>query len=490
MEEASSLITCVRWIPKGKLNYTAKPEIADPEALRQIAAEVISREKALTASIMTDEAGEGAGDEADQKAHDPELQEIKEFRGSNVFSVFDNDVKQVVRDKYLRPEFLADDPELKEELAADSILPTDCPLLVSQADQLMSQSYLYIHTYETSGLYVHRALSMPAKPLCCEFLEGIFVPDAGTVLNNGYVAFGYMHVGLIEIFDLTDMDNEAPIATLGELIQSPAKLKRRKTRNKQEGHTAAVICMRKNPFNHWILATGSADFTVRIWDVSVPKTLAVLTHHTKPVQAIAWNHHDSQILASGGFDKQLVLVDCSDLSGSVRSVKTDHVIECLWWDRWSQHLLWVGDSEGYISLYDVRTFEKTSEAVPLYKVFPGDYTDIEGDMEVQRATTAIVQSCENNGLLITTLMNGMAFVWDTRGDKIKFVYREDFNKGPICTADASLDVPTLFALGASDVIVWDVGRSNVVNTAFGFPLENQIEANDAAVMSTDDESEE
>jgi WD40 repeat protein len=49
------------------------------------------------------------------------------------------------------------------------------------------------------------------------------------------------------------------------------------------------------------LATASLDDTVRVWDVSSGRTIAVLTGHTSGVRSIAWNN-DSTLIATGGED--------------------------------------------------------------------------------------------------------------------------------------------------------------------------------------------
>ena len=51
-----------------------------------------------------------------------------------------------------------------------------------------------------------------------------------------------------------------------------------------------------------VLASGSFDRTVRLWDPMVNTEVALLSGHELNVMDISWSH-DSQALASGSFDK-------------------------------------------------------------------------------------------------------------------------------------------------------------------------------------------
>ena len=65
-----------------------------------------------------------------------------------------------------------------------------------------------------------------------------------------------------------------------------------------------------NPFQTEYLASGSADNTVRIWDIEELAIKATYQDiHTDKVQSVRWNRVNEQVLLSGGYDGLLNVVD-------------------------------------------------------------------------------------------------------------------------------------------------------------------------------------
>eukprot|EP00951_Prasinocladus_malaysianus_P026745 scaffold238196_cov43-Prasinocladus_malaysianus.AAC.1 len=106
-----------------------------------------------------------------------------------------------------------------------------------------------------------------------------------------------------------------------------------------EAHTAEVNCLSFNPFNEYVLATGSADKTVgaettcwctvrvkrsmhgseskwmsqvALFDLrNLEAPLHVLDHHTEEVFQIGWSPHYETIISSCGADRRLMVWDLS-----------------------------------------------------------------------------------------------------------------------------------------------------------------------------------
>merc|ERR1719457_168804 len=81
-----------------------------------------------------------------------------------------------------------------------------------------------------------------------------------------------------------------------------------------DAHTAEVNCLSFNPYSEFILATGSADKTVALWDL---RNLRVKLHsfesHKDEIFQVQWSPHNETILASSGTDRQLHVWDLSKI---------------------------------------------------------------------------------------------------------------------------------------------------------------------------------
>lgn len=86
------------------------------------------------------------------------------------------------------------------------------------------------------------------------------------------------------------------------------------------GHTNAVLSVAFSPGGHR-LASGSADHSIRLWDVSTGSELTTLTGHTGSVYSVAFSP-DGQRLASGSEDQGIRLWDVS--TGAELAVLTGH----------------------------------------------------------------------------------------------------------------------------------------------------------------------
>ena len=85
-------------------------------------------------------------------------------------------------------------------------------------------------------------------------------------------------------------------------------------------HSKGVMGLAWNAQYRNVLASASADATVKVWDVTSQQCQATLAHHTSKVQAVAWNPADPPVLLSGGFDRRICLVRGSLLKITILTV--------------------------------------------------------------------------------------------------------------------------------------------------------------------------
>ncbi|VDK44972.1 unnamed protein product [Anisakis simplex] len=81
-----------------------------------------------------------------------------------------------------------------------------------------------------------------------------------------------------------------------------------------EAHSAEVNCLSFNPYSEFILATGSADKTVALWDLrNLKLKLHSFESHKDEIFQVQWSPHNETILASSGTDRRLHVWDLSKI---------------------------------------------------------------------------------------------------------------------------------------------------------------------------------
>lgn len=81
-----------------------------------------------------------------------------------------------------------------------------------------------------------------------------------------------------------------------------------------DAHQAEVNCLSFNPYSEFILATGSADKTVALWDLrNLKLKLHSFESHKDEIFQVQWSPHNETILASSGTDRRLHVWDLSKI---------------------------------------------------------------------------------------------------------------------------------------------------------------------------------
>lgn len=107
------------------------------------------------------------------------------------------------------------------------------------------------------------------------------------------------------------------------------------------------------------LASGSADQTIKIWDLDEEKCKASLHLHTDKVQAVRWNSINESILLSGGYDKRINVIDVRErpLGNNAIKIKLPKEaleIESAQWHPTSEHNFAISTEAGIVLGYDSR----------------------------------------------------------------------------------------------------------------------------------------
>merc|ERR1719491_1446560 len=306
---------------------------------------------------------------------------------------------QDLQNMTLGQELDESDEEDEDDLKDAEILDSDAVIVVAKAEEDYASLEVNIYDTETSNLYVHHDIPLPSFPLCLALGNVVrsYQPSeegSSGIRTGNYVAIGSFEPG-IEIWNLDVINALEPTVVLGgadtsgveedwmkmqmpgsSTVGSSSGKKKKKKKNQpaapvnnglREGsHTEAIIGLSWNTVHQQVLASASADCTVKLWDVSSQATdyiqpSATLAHHTDKVQSLAWHPSEGTILATGGYDRKVCLVDArsaaavaSNSNQNVRKAKLLADCEALAWDPHDQQYLTAASEDGVVQCWDVR----------------------------------------------------------------------------------------------------------------------------------------
>lgn len=240
-----------------------------------------------------------------------------------------------------------------------------------------------IHVYEqnTGNLFVHHDIPLPSFPLC--LAQGDISPTGSA---GNFCAVGTFIPG-IEIWNLDVLNALEPSCVLGGEDTSMAdeimrhnmaggkkKLKFNQGSKLRAGsHADAVISLSWNKVHRQVIASGSADCTVKLWDVTRAGTdqcnAETFHHHKDKVQSVVWHPTEGTLLATGSYDRTVALVDARS-SESIKRVTLPADCETLAWDPFNPQYLTAASEDGTLTCWDVRKF---SNKTPLWSILANEY---------------------------------------------------------------------------------------------------------------------
>ena len=246
------------------------------------------------------------------------------------------------------PEGEDEGDDEREEL---QILESDNLILAARVEDEVAHLEVYVYEDEANNLYVHHDIMLPAIPLAVEWLDlpvGEGVSDKRG--RGNFVAVGTMDPD-IELWDLDTVDRIYPNAICGmgeddrELGVPRKKKRKRKHKANDEYHVDAVLSLAANRKHRNLMASASADKTVKLWDLDSTKCAKSYDFHTDKVCSLAWHPSESTVLLSGSYDKTVVAADMRATDNQVPRWRIDSDVEIVKWDPHDTNYFYVSNKE-------------------------------------------------------------------------------------------------------------------------------------------------
>jgi periodic tryptophan protein 1 len=362
------MVTAAAWVPRGKAAQFPTKAVFDGEEYSRIAQlaklqlddaqedlEEAQEQEASVVAENTKSASKKSKSKKSKEQKEDDDDDLKEYDLDN----YDNDEEKEDEDgadtlgmfsnikSLAYYESNADDPyitlkdededEEREEL---EIVDTDNLILAARIEDEVAHLEVYVYEDEADNLYVHHDIMLPAIPLTVEWLNyAVNRADGSANSKANFVAVGTMDPD-IEIWDLDLVDSMYPNAVLGQGSETAtevdkAKRKKKKKKSKKPNdnyHVDAVLSLAANRQHTQLLASASADTTVKLWDLNTTKCAKSYSWHTDKVCSIAWNPKDTTGLLSGSYDRTVVVADMRAPEADVRRWGVESDVESVQWN--------------------------------------------------------------------------------------------------------------------------------------------------------------
>ncbi|CAK7567219.1 MAG: rRNA-processing protein [Sporothrix epigloea] len=391
-----------------------------------------------------------------------------------------------------------DEEDDREDL---QVLATDNLVLAAKVEDELAHLEVYVYEDEADNLYVHHDIMLPAIPLCVEWLD-LPVGKQGVAADAAanFVAIGTMDPD-IEIWDLDTVDCMYPNAILGQGGKgNDDAVDKKKKKKKGKGKTAndqyhvdAVLSLAANRKHRNLLASASADKTVKLWDLNTATCAKSYTYHTDKVCSLAWHTVESTVLLSGSYDRTIVAADMRAPEATRPRWGVESDVENIRWDPHDPNFFFVSTENGIVHYHDVRMAPKNptlTKAVWTLQAHDESVSSFDINAHVP-------------GFMATGSGDRTVKLWNIQASGPSMVVSRSLDVGKVFSTQFAPDPEVAFRLAVAgskgNLTVWDTSTNAAVRQAFASKLPNREEGDveermigvedDGSEESSDDEEE-
>jgi len=332
--------------------------------------------------------------------------------------------------------------EDEEDIEDFKIRGTDNLILTGHVEGDSSTLEVWVYNDVEDALYIHHDILLPSFPLALEWLS--FDPESDT--RGNLVAVGTMQP-VIEVWDLDLVDCLEPAFKLG-----------RKGKKKKGipgvGHKDAVLSLSWNTNCDHVLASGSVDQTVLLWDLTNQTVASKIKSHNEKVQSLAFHPLEGHTLLTGCCDNFVRVFDCRTVDQHKKWGVSGEV-ERVVWDHFNPYCCLASTDQGQVQYIDVR-----KDSGPVWTLSAHS-----------EAVTGLSISSQCPGCISTVSQDRVLKVWDIAGDSPQFVCERDVKLGQLQAMASCPDAPFVVCMGGDksgdNMKVLDIRDSALVRARFG-----------------------
>lgn len=409
----------------------------------------------------------------DLREYDLENYDSDDAKDTKTLSTIGNAKSLAYHDSNAEDPYLnGQDDEDEEEREELQILGVDNMVLAARVEDEVAHLEVYVYEDEMDNLYVHHDIMLPAIPLCVEWLDiPVGKTQVGTPVDQSkkgnYVAVGTFEPD-IELWDLDTVDCMYPNAILGQGGQegtdvSAKKAKKKKKKAKKandEYHVDAVLSLAANKNHRILLASSSADKTIKLWDLNTAKCAKSYSHHTDKVCSIEWNPKETTVLLSGSYDRTAVVADMRAPDATVPRWGVESDVECVRWNPHDPNYFFITTESGMLHYHDVRQAPSSPAASkPLWKLQAHD-----------AAVSAFDVNTTVPGYFATGSSDKEVKLWNVQESGPSMVVSRKLGVGKVFSTQFGPDAEIAFRLAVAGskgaVQIWDTSTNGAIRKTF------------------------
>ncbi|XP_076753690.1 periodic tryptophan protein 1 homolog [Xylocopa sonorina] len=418
-----SVIPCTTWVKKGVTSTNPQKVELTPRELE----EIIKQTQAELRNVESDSDAEHNNEVTEQKSETESCFDISKTDEYN-FDKYDDEsdnvhcnIGNIVSFGKDGKDPLVTGEDEDSEKEDDIIKSNDNLVLVGHVEGDASILEVFVYNETEGSFYCHHDILLPSFPLCIEWLNY----DPSDSKPSNLCAIGNM-TPIIEVWDLDLIDCLEPAYKLG---CKPNKKKNRK----RVGHRDAVLDLTWNENYTHVLASGSVDKTVLLWDLENGTPVNKFAYFNEKVQSLKWHPVETHQLLTGCADKMVRLFDCRHETIS-KSWEALGEVERVLWNHFDSNYCVLSTANGYVQYIDIR------QDKPVWNI----------EAHTQEVTgLSLSSSCP--GLLVTAANDGVIKVWDIISNlEPCIVWEKKSNLGALLCLAPSPDNPFVFAAGGDN----------------------------------------